>query len=334
MLLPEPDDARTAFGAVLGAFGGIERLDDLSQRILVDLAIAVYGIDLVADPVAPLSAAEVRAGTASDALRHQIVHLLVVLEFAAHPLPEDLARDIADYAHALGISSTLVRDARELARGHLAVVYADLQRHSWYAQETVAESLHGKLAELIDSKLAYIGIAADKKIATRWRSLGDMPPGSWGRGVADFYERHGFPFPGERHGIYEIGAKHDFVHVLTDYDATPEGELDVFAFIGACMPDQRGLVLLAVTLGIFQNGAIHHVMGKRVKIARTDTLADPGAVARWVDAFRRGRECPVDVLGGVDHFALAPLPLSDVRAQLGVPPRLASDTPGGGSASA
>ena len=161
-------------------------------------------------------------------------------------------------------------------------------------------------------------------IATSGVSI-DMPAGSWGRGVADFYARHGFPFPGERHGIYEVGARHDFVHVLADYETTPEGELDVFAFIAACMPDEKGLVLLAVTIGLFQDGAIHHVAGKLVKIARTDTLSDDGAAARWAEALERGNRCPVDVMGGIDHFALAPMPLDEARVRLGVEPRTLPD---------
>jgi hypothetical protein len=66
------------------------------------------------------------------------------------------------------------------------------------------------------------------------------------------------------------------------------------------MPAERGVVLLAVTLGLFQNGSIHRVAGKPVKIARTDTLSDPDAV---------------------DHFAYAPRPLDDVRAELNVVPK-------------
>ena len=161
-------------------------------------------------------------------------------------------------------------------------MYLDLQRHSWYEEETIKESVRGRWEELIRSKLAYTGIVADHVIAEKWSSLRDCPEGSWGKAVADFYDRHGFPFPGERFGIYELGARHDWVHVLAGYETTPEGELDVFAFIAASMTDERGLVLLAITLGLFQNGSIHHVAGKRIKIARADTLTDDGAVDRWV----------------------------------------------------
>lgn len=319
MLLPEPDDARLALAAVLGAFGALE-LQPVQQDVLREIAATVYGIDTEAEVITPLDPEALLAAEPSTELRQQAVHLMIVLELIADPVPPDQAAAAEHYAHAIGVHSSLLEDARHLAHHHIALMYADLQRSSWYTEMTVEQSFRGKGFELARSKFAYAGVASDKAIARRWEGLRDMPEGSWGRGVADFYERHGFPFPGERHGIYEIGARHDFVHVLTDYEATPEGELDVFAFIAACMPDEKGLVLLAVTIGLFQDGAIHHVGGKAVTIARTDTLSDPGAAARWAEALDRGRRCPVDVMGGIDHFALAPMPLDEARIRLGVAP--------------
>jgi hypothetical protein len=109
---------------------------------------------------------------------------------------------------------------------------------------------------------------------------------------------------------------------LADYETTPEGELDVFAFIAASMQDERGLVLLAITLGLFQNGSIHHVAGKRIKIARAETLQDDGAVGRWVEAFRRGSLATTDVMGTVRLFEHKNDPLDEARERFGVvPPR-------------
>jgi hypothetical protein len=199
-------------------------------------------------------------------------------------------------------------------------MYLDLQRHSWYEEETIKESVRGRWEELIRSKLAYTGVVADKVISEKWSALRDCPAGSWGKAVADFYDRHGFPFPGERYGIYELGARHDWVHVLAGYETTPEGELDVFALIAASMKDERGLVLLAITLGLFQNGSIHHVAGKRIKIARADTLTDDGAAARWIEAFRRGSVATADVMGTVRLFEHKDDPLDDARERFGVVP--------------
>jgi hypothetical protein len=316
VLLPADSDARLVLGMVKGAFAPAGGFDELQQALLEEIARSLYGVDLADVPVPAPEQVE----AAPEAERLHAVHLMIVLEFLEHPLDDRVATPVERYARGLGVSTVLLRDARRLADGHFAWMYLDLQRHSWYEEETIKESLRGRWHELVRSKLAYTGIVADTAIAEKWRSLRDCPAGSWGKAVADFYDRHGFPFPGERHGIYELGARHDWVHVLAGYETTPEGELDVFAFIAASMPDERGLVLLAITLGLFQNGSIRHVAGKRIGNARSDTLTDDGAVDRFAEALRRGNACTTDVMGSVDMFARKNEPLDSIREQFGVVP--------------
>lgn len=317
MLLPAETDAARVLGMVRAAFVPAGGLDELQASMLTGIAEQLYGLDAAAVPIAD---DETVAG-ATGAERLHAVHLMVVLELVEHPLPDRVAESVEQYTYRLDVSLALLRDARDLARRHFAWMYLDLQRHSWYEEETIRESLRGRWEELIRSKLAYTGVVADKAIAERWRSLRDCPAGSWGKAVAVFYDRHGFPFPGERFGIYELGARHDWIHVLAGYETSPEGELDVFAFIAASMQDERGLVLLAITLGLFQNGSIHHVAAKRIKNARSETLGDDGAVARWVEAFRRGNLCTTDVMGSVRLFEHKDEPLDEARKHFGVVPR-------------
>ena len=320
MFFPSPEHARTAFGAVLGAFGGPERLHDVQRAVLEDLGAALYGIDLGIAVIEPLSAARFLELEPSIAGREQVIRLCTIIELLDDALSTDEARRVDRYAGDIGVRDRFSSEARAIAEHRAVLLHADLLRHSWYTEKTVQESLRGRLGELIRSKLSYLGITSDQELAGRWRALRDLPEGTWGRGVADFYDRHGFPFPGEPHGIYEIGAHHDFVHVLADYEATAEGELDTFALIAATMDGDAGLSLLAVTLGMFQNGAIRHMLGKHIEIARSSTLSDPGASRRWAAAFRRGAACRYDLLGGIDHFALAPLPLEEARTRIGLPP--------------
>ena len=316
MLLPSESDARIALGVVQAAFAPVGGLDELQHAVLGSLASSLYSLDL--DDILPAGASEIDAANA--AVRRQAVHLMVVVEFVEHHLRPEVSDRVEQFARELGVSLSLLRDARHLARGHFAAMYLDLQRHSWYEEETIRESLQGRWHELIRSKVAYEGGVADRAIARRWCGLRECVPGTWGRAVADFYDDHGFPFPGERHGIYELGARHDWIHVLAGYGTSPEGELDVFAFIGASMADERGLVLLAITLGLFQNGAIRHMAGKRVVIARADTLSDPGAISRFTEAMRRGHVCPTDVMGTVDLFSCKDESLAAARERLGVIP--------------
>lgn len=318
MRLPEPDDARVALGAAMGAFASSGGLDDLQRSVFASLARDLFRLDLETEPIDALTADELMAVAGPQTPQHA-VSVMAVLEMVATPLTRAAADGVTRYARKLGVREGALDGERERARGHLRAMHADFLRSSWYTQQTIHGMLHGQFRELIESKLAYQGVAPNRAIAEKWLALRDLPPGSWGRGVADFYERHDFPFPGEKRGIYEIGARHDFVHVLTDYETSPEGEIDVFAFIAATMPGDQGMALLAVTMGLFQNGTITRASGKRIPNARKDTLLDPGAIDRFTDALRRGSLCTTDVMA-LDHFALADRQLDDLRRELNVVP--------------
>jgi hypothetical protein len=324
-LLVAPPDHATALLCTRGVVGALRpggrRLEPLQLRVLQAVVRELWGIDEDCAALAPVPAREVAAAVADPLLRRRVVQLAVTLELLLHPLPAEVGDQVARFARDLGVDAPGVSASRRLAHDQLVLMYACLQRNSWYPAETRRGMGHGHLFELVRSKLAYYALAEDDAIARRWRALGDLPGGTWGRGVFDFYRANGFPFPGERHGIYEVGAQHDWVHVLADYGTTPEGEIDVFAFIAAAMPDPQGFVLLVVTLGIFQNGSIHHMFGKPVPGWGMGALEVRGGPRRFAEAVRRGEVCGVDVLGGVDHFAMAPLPLAEVRRRFRVEPR-------------
>jgi hypothetical protein len=320
LVVPPPDLVEPLVAAIVGAVAVDDgTLTALQRETLRALVHRVFRSHVDPGSIAPSSPDEAARAIADPSLRLEAVQLMVTLEMLCHPLPRGLARNVEHYAKAFQVDEPMVEAARGLAHHHIALMYADVQRNSWYTEDAKRRILHGALYELTRSRIAYFGLAPDETIARKWRALRDCPPGSWGRGVADFYESHGFPFPGERHGISEIGAQHDFVHVLSSYEATPEGEIDVFAFIAAAMPDPRGFTLLVMTLLLFQNAGIRHVAAKKVAIARSDTLSEPGAVGRFAQAIRRGIACTVDPLGGLDHFALADEPLDGLRERFGIP---------------
>ena len=252
--------------------------------------------------------------------RLHVVQLAVALEMFLHPIPRSVAQRVETLASTLGVAEPMVNVGREMAENHLSRMYLDIQRHSWYLRKTIEQSGHGRFAELARSKLAYTGVVADPMIARKWMSLGDNPDGSWGKAVHQFYIDHSFPFPGEKHGIYELGALHDWVHVLTGYGTEPEGEIDVFAFIAAGMEDPHGFTQFVLTLGLFQNYSIKHVSGKRILTARSDTVEDRASSDRLADALRRGSQTTVDTMGGIDHFSLAAENLDELRIRFNIVP--------------
>jgi len=314
MLLPANDGARPVLATIRSVYDAVGGFSPVPGEVFAGIARTVYGQD-------PDALGEAPERLRPD-LAKQAVMLMALLEYTAHPLRREVADAVRAAARRLDVRVALVDDAPELARQHFHLVYMDLERQSWYTEETVRQSLRGRAIELLRSKLAYEGVVPSRAIARRWTGLRRCAAGTWGRAVADFYEAHGFPFPGQRHGIYELGARHDWVHVLADYETHPEGEIDVFGFIAASMVDEHGLVLLAFTLSLFQNGSVDRVDGKPIAAARSDTLSEPGAVARFVEALARGRACSVDVMGSLDLFAYKDVPLDEVRRRFGVAPRV------------
>ncbi|MEX0767217.1 MAG: hypothetical protein WD029_01945 [Microthrixaceae bacterium] len=317
------DQVAPLFGAVLGALtweGGspTELQLDLLQSFLHAFASST---PLIIRELSPSSPEQAKAELQEGDLVKKCASLVTVLELTMHPLPDGLVKHSEEFLRTIGTEPKYLNILQDTAEEHTLRLHADLMRNSWYTEETIKGVFSGRLSELLRSKLSYYSLATDHELASKWRGLRNCPEGSWGHGVARFYDQHGFAFPGEKNGIYEVGAFHDWVHVLADYGPSPEGEIDVFAFIAATMQDERGFIQFIFTLALFQNATITTVGGKHVNIARADTLSEPGAVDHLVDAFWRAKQCTQDVMGGVDHFALADIPLEELRQQWGIPPK-------------
>ena len=321
-----PEQGELFVRGVLGGLTASGYPTPLQCDVIRQVALHVAGAELDVAALEPIDARAIAGMVADPYVRRRLVQCVVALELLEDPTPE-LARHVRQYARTLAVEEPMVNAARRVADGQLALMYADIQRNSYYTEETKREILQGHIWRLLRSKFAYSNVVASRAIERKWAALSDMPDGSLGRTVAEFYRVHRFPLPGARRGIGEVGAQHDFVHVLADYPPTPEGEIDVFAFIAAAMWDPKGFVQLVMTLGLFQNSTINRVAGKKVAIARPDTLADPGATARFGDALHRGSVCRVDALG-IDHFAIADEPLDALREQFAIPPREDTSQPG------
>jgi hypothetical protein len=321
-----PEEGELFARGVLGGLDVPGYPTPLQADVIREVAHHVAGVDLDVASLEPIAAPRIAALVPDAWIRRRMVQSVVALELLGDPTPE-LARHVRRFARTLAVDEPMVNAARRVADGQLALMYADIQRNSYYTEETKDEILHGHLWRLVRSKFAYSNVVASRAIERKWATLADMPEGSLGRAVAEFYRVHHFPLPGARRGIGEVGAHHDFVHVLADYPPSPEGEIDVFAFIAASMWDPKGFVQLVMTLGLFQNSTITHVAGKKVVLARSGTLGEPGATARFGDALHRGSVCKVDALG-IDHFAVADQPLEALRAMFAIAPRVDTTQPG------
>ncbi len=205
--------------------------------------------------------------------------------------------------------------AHEFATGSLGLAALDFERNgyasTWTPEDESALHLSTHLAG------AWDAVADDPALAQRWRELEDLPAGTLGRRVADFYRARGFTYPGTPDSAPPFLAQHDWVHVLADYGTTVESELEVFAFIARANDDMRAFSLLAMVVSLFETAYLPSGAG----LFHSDGghLSRAGVATRLGDAMRRGALCTgsIDFLR-VDWFAVADQPVDRVRSHFGV----------------
>jgi ubiquinone biosynthesis protein Coq4 len=162
----------------------------------------------------------------------------------------------------------------------------------------------------IRKMLAPFTGSEDAEVAWKYKSLGLLPEGTFGRTYWEHCTRRRFSFPGEKGGIPERVVFHDFGHVLSGYDTNPEGEIQQGAFqAGFVRTDGFAYLLFAIIQ--------FHLGVKITPVAEGETgLFD---VAKVLRAAQRGAACKVDLSDRWDPFAVADAPLEQLRAEYGIP---------------
>ena len=233
---------------VVAPDGGLTSL----QRLLIEAVVsAMTGIppDLSADPISPEAFAEALA-LRSLGFRTRIVQMVILYVLVLQPVPLDVVDRVERFAREAGVEEGMLSVAHEFATGSLGLAALDFERNG-YASTWKAEDeqlLH--LSTHVGG--AWDAVVDDPELARRWQDLEELPAGTLGRRVADFYRARGFTYPGHPGSAPPFLAQHDWVHVTADYGTTVESELEVFAFIARANDDMRAFSLLAMVVSLFE----------------------------------------------------------------------------------
>jgi hypothetical protein len=294
-------------------------LTDMQRVLLGAVCMAMTGHPAAehAPPIGPEEFAAALAARTSE-FRVRIVQVMVLLGLVLRPLPAEVAARIGEFAVALGVEEGMLDVAREFAEGSLGLAAVDFERNGYTStwSERDAGALHTSTALSSAWEIA----ASDPTLAQRWEGLEELPSGTLGRRITEFYRARGFVYPGRPGSAPPLLAQHDWVHLLADYGTTVESELEVFAFIARANEDARGFSLLAMVVSLFETGYLR--TGAGLFEYSPGHLSHRGMATRVADAMRRGALCP----GGIDFlrqdwFEVAHLSIADARRHFGVPPK-------------
>ncbi len=255
--------------------------------------------------------------------REELVDLMLVAEMLCNPVPPALSQSIESWANELGVHNQRLLVGRDIAKGAVARAEADFWRNALGKQDMESPEFPETLKQF-GTRAYGLTQVADPIETARWEALQNLPSASFGRLVWEFYKKRGFLFPGTLGGVNKALAHHDWLHVLSETDSDGLGEIEVFAFAAATSISPASTMLFLGHLSIFQAGFLVHVI-KGVQYAGHD-LETPEGPKRVADAIRRGKACNIDLMVGLDPFAYADRPITELRQLWNVIDR-AADNP-------
>jgi len=288
----------------------------LQPQLLQVLLERLLKVPVDLERVQPVAPEAVAAALPDPEQRRELIELMVLLEMVCRPIPERLQASVERWALALDVDDRALLLARDLTRGAQALATADFYRLNWIGEgDDQQDPRFQALLQHYGTAAYALTLEPDPAELQRWAALEHCAAGSLGRGLWDFYQQRGFRLPGEVGAANAALAHHDWVHLVTGYDTTPIGELEVTAFMAAASRSAGAMLGFLGAVSIYETGLLQSVV---LQQAYPQTLEDPANRERLAAAISRGHRCRVDPLQEVDYFALAEEPLAAVRAAWGL----------------
>ncbi len=325
---PDAAESQTIADGVASACAPVGGLLPVQRSLIAALTHAMTGHSVTLDDRPVLSAGEFAAIMSRRALpfRTRMVQYMVLCALLLHPIPEDVAENVASYARELDVEDGMVRVAGEFAHGSLGLAAVDFVRNGYegtWNEEAASAVVHSSHV-LHD---AWEFSVADPELAGQWAALEHLPPDSIGRGVWEMYQSRGFTFPGAPGSAPPLLAQHDWVHVLAEYGTTVESEVEVFGLIARANDDMHAFSLLAMVISLFETGYLARGAGL-FESSPGHFSADERMAVRLSDAMVRGARCHDNVTGSdsidflqMDWFAVAHQSCSELRERFHLLPK-------------
>ena len=253
-------------------------------------------------------------------VRERLFQLFTLTELILDPLPEEVTGTLWEVADIFGVEDDFIEITREYSEGAYAIAAIDLHRKGYLGSPELVR----KGGEMMRCNKTltdpFEGNEDDPSLLQEWLDLEHCANGTLGRQIWEYYQGRGFVFTGQKGSVNPTIAQHDWIHLLADYSTTIEGELEVFSFIGSAIPDVKGFSFVVAIVGLFETGRLES-WGGGVLNADRGHLELPGMPKRLADAIRRGRDCNVDVMYGIDYFKFKDDPIDQVRECLNIVPK-------------
>ena len=306
--MPFSLDADLVEPVVRGLWGAVD-VDggptDEQRTVLDALVRHLWHRDDLVGRVDPLGPDDVAALVVDPVARRRFHEVLLTLEVCRHPLTAAQVARVEEYGAALDFEGPDLQILRDLADHGVGAAAADFRRF-------LDDNLSRRHEPPLRSR--PVTTEPEPELAAQMQALTDLPEGTVGRALTEFYARAGLTLPGvQGSSMNHWFVAHDTTHVIAGIEPTGPGEIALSAFQMAMDDNDVNRGALLASLVVHEAG----FAGSASSAAEAGILATPGAAELLGQEMERGAACTAD-FSLVDHLALFPRPLAEVREEFGV----------------
>jgi hypothetical protein len=282
----------------------------LAQRYVLGTAHDV-------DALAPIEPEALARAIVDPARRRQVVQVMCGYVMLGRQVRPAYLAAIRAYARALEIDDPALDQLRYLMEDRLRWLKFDFRRRGLVGQAIQRAYAEDGLSGAIGTILEIAGHHEDRALAARFDALAELPGGTLGRALWEFYREHGFTLPGRPKGTPMPLISHDASHVLAGHGTDVLGEVRTLAFQSGYRRESP-MMLLFLMLYVVQLGVDMVALAPGVGSLR-GFLDDPAALEEVFKAYARGAAMTVDLMDpGWDMWAAFERPLTELRASYGI----------------
>lgn len=294
----------------------------IERRSIEAIAHQIFDRDIRVEDYAPSIPDQLEQALPDPAERLFATRMFMTLPFTGGAVSRpqiDLVKRIADRLGTRGEEFSLLDRA---ARGSWNWFVWRLMKHGVeeYWNTGGKPTLKDWFTIFVD--LIRPGTFAKPKVAERYRALRALPPDTLGGTLVSYYSHKGFALPGEKGGMNEKFALHDFYHIIANYPPEPvvpgepgsvRGEMLVSVFTGG---NKRYHPMDWVIVPLLQWHCAAPVITYKKRWA-VRNLLDPQA---YFHALRRGMEMKVNMMEGWDWWDHIHREVTEIRTAYACPP--------------
>ena len=290
------------------------------QRAMLDAAQQlVLETELDVETLRPIAAEELASHCDDPAQARQLIRMMITMSLADGPPSEEQMALLESFSAALNVDEPALKVVGHLAKHRLLKFRLAFARRSHvriYFRNTYR--LLGGVLPVIKTILRFRGvIGEDRELAARFHALANLPEETLGYQFYHHCRDAGLPFSGEKGGFPPGALYHDFTHVLSGYDTSPEGEMKAAAFQAGFTQHDADFFTALFAIVIHTAGVNLAPFPMPVRLGR---IGQGDLALEVLHAWQRGTAMKVDLGNNWNFWEYVELPIELVRERLGVTP--------------